>query len=142
MAAVGVAPRLGVHLVHERTRRVDDPQPAPLRVLLDRGSDAVRGEDADLALRNLALVLDEDGAELLEPAHHVLVMDDLVANVDRRPVLLEQPLDDLDGTVDARAERPRGGEQDAASHVTSSLATSGTRFRPCLQETWLMLPPL
>ena len=66
MAAVGVAPRLGVDLVHERARRVDDPQAAPLRVLLDRRRDAVRGEDADRAGRDLVLRLDEDRAELLE----------------------------------------------------------------------------
>ena len=30
MAAVGVAPRLGVHLVHERAGRVDDAQAARL----------------------------------------------------------------------------------------------------------------
>src|SRR5260370_16610720 len=92
MAAVGVPPRLGVHLVHERARRVDDAQAAPLRILLHRGRDAVGGEDADLAFRNLRLVLDEDAAELLEPAHDVLVVDDLVAYVDRPPVPLDHPL--------------------------------------------------
>src|SRR5581483_12034985 len=40
---------------------------------------------------------------------------------DRRPVLLEQPLDDLDGPVDAGAERPRGGEEHAAAHAFASI---------------------
>ena len=115
MAAVGVAPRLGVHLVHERAGRVDDLAGRALRVLLHRRRDAVRREDADLALGNLVLVLDEDGAEPLEPAHDVLVVDDLVADVDRRAVLLEQPLDDLDRAVDAGAERARRREEDAAA---------------------------
>ena len=44
----------------------------------------------------------------------MLVVDDLVADVDRRAVLLEQPLDDLDRSVDAGAERARCGEEDAA----------------------------
>ena len=117
MAAVGVRARLGVHLVHERARRVDDLQPARLGVRLHRRCDAVRGEDADLALGNLGLVLDEDRAELLEAAHDVLVVHDLVADVHGRPVLLEQALDDLDGAVDAGAERARRCEE----HLSSRL---------------------
>ena len=38
MAAVGVAPRLGVHLVHERAGRVDDPQAAPLAFSFTAGA--------------------------------------------------------------------------------------------------------
>src|SRR5689334_24901656 len=91
--AVGVAPRLCVDLVHQGTRRVDDAQAAALRVLLDRRRDTVRGEHADLALRNLGLVLDEHRAEPFEPAYDVLVVDDLMADIDRRTMLLEQALD-------------------------------------------------
>jgi len=61
----------------------------------------VGGQDANLAGRNLVLVLDENGPEPLEVSDDMLVVDDLVANVDRRPVLLQQPFDDLDRTVDA-----------------------------------------
>src|SRR5579884_4199079 len=127
MAAVGVAPRLRVHLVHERARRVDDPEAALLRVLLHRRGDAVRGEDADLALRDLRLVLDEDGAQRLEPADDVLVVDDLVADVDRRAVLLEQAFHDLDRPVDAGAERARRGEEHAAPHATASRSARSAR---------------
>ena len=73
------------------------------------------GEHADRPLRDLLLIVHENGAELLEPADDVVVVDDVVADVDRRPVLLEQALDDLDRPVDAGAERPRRGEQDAAA---------------------------
>ena len=118
MTAVRVAASLGVHLVHERARRIDDTQPARLRVFLHRRRDTVGREHADLTLGNLRLVLDEDGAELLQPADHVLVVDDLVAHVHRRAVLLQQPLDDLDRTVDARAERARRSEQDSSVHAT------------------------
>ena len=114
MAAVGVAPRLGVHLRDERADRVDDAQAAALAVLENGRGDTVRREDADRTLGNVVLVVDEDGAERLEPADDVVVVDDVVADVDRRPVLLEQPLDDLDRAVDAGAERARSGEQDPA----------------------------
>ena len=90
VAAVGVAPRLGVHLRDERADGVDDAQAAALAVLPHRRRDAVRREDADRAGRDLVLVLDEHRAEPLEPADDVVVVDDLVADVDRRPVLLEQ----------------------------------------------------
>ncbi len=85
------------------------------------------GENADLAARNLVLVLDEDGAEGLEPADDVLVVNDLVAHVDGRPVLVEQPLDDLDRTVDARAEGPWRGQQHALAHATASRLLSARR---------------
>src|SRR5437763_657021 len=81
MAAVGIAPRLRVNLRDERADRVDDPETAPLGVLLHPGRDAVRREHADLPGRNLVLVLDEDRAERLEPPDDVLVVDDLVASV-------------------------------------------------------------
>jgi len=106
MTTVGVAAGLRVDLRDERADRVDDPETAPLGVLLHPGRDAVRREHADLPGRNLVLVLDEDRAERLEPPDDVLVVDDLVANVDRRPVLLQKPLHDLDRAVNARAEGP------------------------------------
>src|SRR5581483_3435815 len=128
VAAVGVASRFGVHLVHERARRVDDAQPAPKRVLLHGGRDAVRREHAVLALGDLGLVLDEDGAELLEAPHDVLVVDDLVPDVDGSTVLLEQSLDDLDRAVDAGAKGPRRGEEDAPVHaIASSRRSSACR---------------
>src|SRR5262249_28654412 len=124
MPAVCVAPRLGVHLVHERTRCVDDAEPALLSGFLHRRCDTVRREHADLALGDLALILDEDGAEPFETAHDVLVMDDLVADVDRRAVLLEQPLDDLDRAVDTGAEGARRGEEYAAPHVATASSSA------------------
>ena len=42
MTAVRVAASLGVHLVHERARRIDDPEAARLGALLHRRRDAVR----------------------------------------------------------------------------------------------------
>ncbi len=129
VAAVGVAPRLGVHLRDERADGVDDAQAAALAVLAHRRRDAVGGEDADLARGDLVLVVDEDRAEPLEPLDDVVVVDDLVADVDRRPVLLEQDLDDLDRAVDAGAERARRGEQDLAYHPFSAAAPSAERAR-------------
>src|ERR671930_503419 len=49
--------------------------------------DSVRRQDADRARRDLLLVVDEDRSHPLEPPHDVVVVDDVVADVDRRPVL-------------------------------------------------------
>src|SRR6266550_2503145 len=127
VAAVEVTARLGMDLRDERTDRVDNAETAALRVLLHRRGYAVGGESADLAAWNLVLVLDEDGAKGLEPADDMLVVNDLVAHVDGRPVLVEQPLDDLDRTVDARAEGPWRGQQHALAHATASRLLSARR---------------
>ena len=82
-------------------------------VLVDRRGDAVGGEDDDRALGHLGLLLDEDRAALGQLLDHVLVVDDLLAHVDRGAVQLERALDRLHGAVDAGAVAARGGEQDA-----------------------------
>ena len=58
---------------------------------------------------DLVQLLHKNGAFCLEGFDHVTVVDDLVAHIDGRPVLLQRQLDDLDGAVDAGAEAARGG---------------------------------
>ena len=53
--------------------------------------------------RDVALVLDEDRAARLEVADDVDVVDDLLADVHRRAVVLERPLHRLDGALDPGA---------------------------------------
>ena len=127
MTAVRVASRLRVHLRDERAHRVDDAQPAPFALLAHSRRDSVRGEHADLAGRHLVLRVDEHRAHSLQPADDVVVVDDVVAHVDRRAVLGEQPLDDLDRAVDACAEGTRRGQEDAATHATASNAFKARR---------------
>src|SRR5436190_8594794 len=127
MAAVRVTPRLGVHLRHERAHGVDDAKPAPLAVVAHRRRHAVRGEHADLAGGHVILRVDEDRAHAFEALHNMVVVDDLMAHVDRRPMLGEQALDDLDRPVDTRAERPRCSEEHALAHVTASRLFNARR---------------
>ncbi len=124
VSGVGVPARLGVHLRHERADGVDDAQAAGLAVLADGRCDAVRRQHADLPRRDVVLGVDEDRAEPLQPADDVVVVDDLVPNVDGRPVRLEQPLDDLDRAVDARAERPRGGKENPLHAALRELVSA------------------
>jgi len=67
----------------------------------------VGAEDERRARRNVGEVLDEDRAFALEIVDDVGVVDDLVADVDRRAELVERALDDLDRAIDARAEAAR-----------------------------------
>ena len=60
----------------------------------------------------LVQLLHEDRAALAQLLDDVLVVDDLLADVDRRAVELERALDGLDGPVDARAVAARRREQD------------------------------
>src|SRR5439155_21179034 len=77
--------------------------------------------------RDLVLVVDEDGAETLETTYDVVVVHDLVPDIDRRTVLGEQALDDLDRAVDSRTKRPRCRKQDAFAHAIASSPLSARR---------------
>ena len=103
VAVRGVAPRLHVHLRHERAGRVDHVVAALGRRGVHGRRDAVRGVDDRRAGRRLRLGLDEDRAARLEVADDVDVVDDLLAHVDRRAVVLERELDRLDRALDAGA---------------------------------------
>ena len=85
------------------------------------------GEDHRLlGVRDLVELLDEDRALRLEVLDDVAVVDDLVADIDRRPEPLERQLHDLDGAIDAGAEAARRAEQDARGGLTD-IASSDTR---------------
>ena len=65
--------------------------------------DTVRREDDRRARGRLLLRLDEDRAARLEVAHDVDVVDDLLADVHGRAVVLERELDRLDRALDPGA---------------------------------------
>ena len=73
---------------------------------------AVRREHHERLIRHLVELLDEHRALGPQLVHHMTIVHDLVAHVDRRPVLGERLLDDLDGALDPRAEPARTGQQD------------------------------
>src|SRR5665213_2127490 len=87
---------------------------------LDRAGDAVRAEDRHRARRNLVDLVDEPRTLGAQPLDDVPVVHDLVADVDRRPVLLDRALDDLDRALDAGAKPARLG-QDYSDHRVSLL---------------------
>jgi hypothetical protein len=123
----GEALRLVVHLRDERAGGVDRAQAAVLRLVAHRGGHAVRGEHHERTLRHLVRLVDEDRATFGQRLHDVHVVDDLLADVDRRAVLLERLLDGLDGPVDTRAVAARRGQQDT---LGSNGHAPSVRTRP------------
>ena len=111
-----VPARLLVHLGHQRAGGVDRLEVAGARLLVDLRGDPVGGEDDRRALGHLLVLLDEDRALGLQRGHHVLVVHDLLAHVDRPPVQLERLLDGLHRPVDAGTVAAWLGEQYALGH--------------------------
>ena len=87
-----------------------DLEPAALGCLDDPRRDPVGAEDHGPAGGHLVGLVDEHGALGAEVLDDGAVVDDLVADVDRRPVQLERPLDRRDGAGHAGAEAARLGK--------------------------------
>ena len=87
-------------------------RPRALGTLLDRARDAVGAEDGDAAGRDLVDLVDETRALGAQPLDDVAVVHDLVPDVDRRAVLFERALDDLDRAFDPGAETSRLSQHD------------------------------
>ena len=85
---------LAVHLGDQRAGGVEREEVAALGLLGDRLRHAVGGEDhRRVGVGNFVEFLDEDRALGLQALHHVAVVHDLVADIDRRAVALERLLD-------------------------------------------------
>src|ERR1700690_3323080 len=99
-----IALALVVNFGDQRTGGVEHGKAASRRLLLDTAGDAVRAEDGHRVFRYLGDRLNEAGAFSLEAVDHVLVVYDFVAHIDRRAVLLQRALDDLDRPPHSRAK--------------------------------------
>jgi hypothetical protein len=101
-----------MHLGDQWAGRVQHRKLALRRFLLNALGDAMSAENGNRVRGNLGKVLDKMRAFGLQALHHVLVVHDLVAHVDRRTVLLQGALDDLDGTDHAGTKTARLSEYD------------------------------
>ena len=99
-------------------------------LLVHRRRDAVGAEDDDRALGHLVGLLDEDRAAPLERGHHVLVVDDLLADVHRGAVDLQGALDGDHRPVHAGAVAPGIGQQDTSALISHAPMVGGPRRRP------------
>ena len=83
-------------------------------------------EDGDAAGRDLGQIVDETRALGAQPLDHVAVVDDLVADIDRRSVFLDRALDDLDRALDSGAKSPRLSQDHP--HVVSPLIATSAHY--------------
>ena len=67
--------------------------------------------------RHLRLLVHENGAACLEIADDMDVVDDLLSDVDGRAIVLERPLDGLDGALDTGAVPAGRCEEETLDHA-------------------------
>ncbi len=132
-ALADIALALVVHLGDQRAGGVEHRQAARAGLLLDALGDAVRGEHRHGIRRYLRELLDEHCALGLQVLDDVLVVHDLVTHVDRRAVLLQRALDDLDRTHHAGA-KAAGLGQDNLHRRTRSLRGSRPQIELCARK--------
>ena len=130
VALAAVAHRLDVDLRDERARCVDDREAALAARLPDRRRDSVRRIHRHGAGRDLVELVDEHRASAAQIAHHVLVVDDFLADVDWWPETVERALDDFDRAFHAGAEAPGACEVDLHGRRSdfSNLMTQTFRY--------------
>src|SRR5690606_4013570 len=105
-----MANRLLVNLGDQRTGGVEIKQVAVARIGRHGFRHAMgRKHDGAMAMlhRDFTKFLDEDGAPLLQAFNHIAVVHDLVAHIDRSPVLLQRKHNDLDRPIHTRTKAPR-----------------------------------
>ena len=124
-----VALALVVDLGDQRTGGIEHRKPALGGLLLDAARHAMGAEDRD-GVRPVfpTSALDEARAFRLQALDHVLVVDDLVADIDRRSVFLKRAIDDLDGPHHAGAEAARLGQHDPDGRSVAHRAAPTMRF--------------
>ena len=109
-ALADIALALIMDLGDQGAGRVEDRQRAGGGFFLDAFCHPMGAEDGDRIGRHFGQVLDEARAFGLQALHHVLIVHDLVAHIDRRAVFLQRPFDDLDGAHHTGAKSTRLGE--------------------------------
>jgi hypothetical protein len=96
-----------MHLRDQRARRVDHLQTASSRSVLDRSRYAMRTENRHRAIRHLIELFDEARSLRFQTLNHVPIVHDLMPYIDRRAILLESTLYNLDRAFNARAKPTR-----------------------------------
>ncbi|MPM97279.1 hypothetical protein SDC9_144452 [bioreactor metagenome] len=112
VALLGELGYLDVHLGDQRTGGVENLKAPRLGLALHGLAHAVGAEHQGGARRHLVQVFDEDRALVLQIVHHIGVVHDFMAHIDRAAKLLQRALDDLDGAIHTGAEAARLGKND------------------------------
>ena len=114
---------LQVHLGHERAGGIEHSQAARLCFLFNDARHAMGTENSDRTRGGFGQLVDEARALGLERIDHMLVVDDLMAHVDRGAVFFQGAFHDLDGTYDTRTKTAGLGKEDL--HSALRLRSAG-----------------
>ena len=109
-AAIRVALRFDVDFANQRASRIYIDHLALGCCGRHSLGDAVGGEDDRAIVRAFVKLFDKNSAFVAQTIDHELVVDDFVADKDRRAPLFDRHFNDLDGAVDACTKAARGGE--------------------------------
>src|SRR5581483_4982393 len=101
---------LDVDLGNQRTRCIEYAKTTRLRLSPHRLRHAVRAEDDRRSRRNFVQVFDEDRPLLAQILYDVPIVNDLMANIDRRTELAQRAFDDLDRAIYAGAKAAGSGK--------------------------------
>ncbi len=98
--------RLQMNFGDQRTGGVNHFKIASPSVVAHGRRYAVSAENDPRPGRNLVQFLDKDRARAAQLIHNVPVMDDFLANINRRAVQIQRDLDHVDGADDTSAKPP------------------------------------
>ena len=107
-----------MHFDHQGASRVEHLEAARGGVRANLFGDAVGAEHDDgraagfVAVGNFRQLFDKNRALPAQFFHHMAVVHDLVAHVNRRPEQLQRAFDHIDGAVHPGAESARIGQLD------------------------------
>src|SRR5712671_5524394 len=104
IAATGKLSGFQMDLSNQRTGGVDDLQIAAAGLIPYLRGDAMCAEDGAGSGRDLVQLLHENRARFAQAVHNMLIVNDLLAHVNRRAVEIQRNLDHIDGPNDARAK--------------------------------------
>ena len=111
LQAVGmVALGLDMHLGDERAGCVDEKHLALGGLCWHGLRDAMGRKDHRAVIGAIVKLFNKDRALVAQTIHDVFVVNDFVADVDRRAPFFERHFDDLDRAIHARAEAARCGQ--------------------------------
>ncbi len=86
---------------------------------------AMCAENSDRTIGNFIKLFNKDSALVAERLNNELVMHDLVADIDRRPIDFESFLNDINGPLDAGAKTARLGQNNSQGRHVGHRNSSG-----------------
>ena len=105
-----------VHLGDQRTCGIKIKQVARRSISRHGLRNAMGREDHRLGMmlgRDLVDLLDKHSPKRLQTLHHIAIVHDFMADIDRRAIFLQSQHDDLNRPVDARAKSARTAKPDS-----------------------------